>query len=357
MNKFCCHTYALILLIMILSACTDTENNIKYAGKITETNLSGHNIDLNGIFEPHRMTIIDTFLFISCLNGDYFFHILNLKTLKPIQNFGLKGRGPNEFLSPRLFNGQRIINDNGANKVLIYDEGKNIISKIDIQKILTKDKNAITSEVVPTNMDFVSDIIFTNDSIAIYLPWGEKNNGRFSIYNYSLRKKYFTSYLPDLGFKVHSNNLYPIYNTGSASVNEGINKFVAIPVLMCELDFFDLTGNYLGSTIIERVKELEYAKNEAMIFTAPNIRYYISDIQSTPDIIYVLLTTKLYPDLRNNGFSEIFVFDWNGNPIEKFILDREISTFCYDTEYKRFIGYSVNDLEGSFVEYKLDLKK
>ncbi len=130
-----------------------------------------------------------------------------------------------------------MINDNESIKTLIYDEGKNIVSKIDIQKILSDDKNAITSEIVPAKMDFISDIIFTNDSIAIYIPWGEKSNGRFSIYMYNTEEKYLTPYLPDFGFKVHTNNLYPIDNTASASVNKARNKFVAIPVLMGELDW------------------------------------------------------------------------------------------------------------------------
>ncbi len=351
LTKYCC-----FLMLIALSACKgnqSTKNQITYVKNITTTTLLGDSIPMNNIYEAHKLIALDTLLIITSFNGDYFFHIYNINTFKLIKEFGKKGRGPDEFITPRITM-QRLDNNLDGSDLLIFDEGRKTISSINIPDILLNKENGIKTKILPNQMMIVSDIIFMNDSIAFYTPSGDANLGRFSIYHFSTAERTFTPYLPDLGFKVHANNLYPIYATSSACVNESKNRFVAIPVLLGELDFFDLSGSYIKSTIIERVKEIKNAKYEKMIFQTPGVGYYITDLQSVNDKIYALFTIKKFPNLKNKSISEIYVFDWDGNPIEKFVLDREINSFTYDSINNRVIGYSSNNNEYPIFKYDLN---
>lgn len=347
--------FFLLFLTLFVLSCNSAEQHNKHVNGIPETSLNGKNIYLEGIFEPHRMVIVDSLLIITSYQGDYFFHIYNLTNHKLKKEFGRKGKGPDEFLSPRIFNGQRTIKENDSTLLQIFDEGRRTINKINILKILLDDVDAIRSEPIPSQMIKVSDIIFKNDSVIFCIPF-DTDKGRFFIYNYNSLKLRITEYQPDLGYKVHENNLYPLYNTATACLIKQNRCIVAMPVLMGELDFFSLNGEYQGSSIIERVDELKYAKHEKIIFQAPNMRYYISDIQTVNERIYVLLTIKLFPDLKNKTTSNIYVFDFDGNPIHKFSLDREINTFCYDSLNNRFIGHCVDELENPFIEYQFESK-
>jgi hypothetical protein len=348
--------YWCVLMLIAFSSCKEnqsTKNQVSYVKNITTSTLVGDSIPMNNIYEAHKLIALDTLLIITSFNGDYFFHIYNINTFKLIKEFGKKGRGPDEFLAPRITM-QRLDNNLDGSDLLIFDEGRKTISSINILYILLNKEDGIKTRELPKQMVSISDIIFMNDSIAFYAPSGNENLGRFSIYHFSTTERTFIPYLPDLGFKVHANNLYPIYATSSACVNESKKRFVAIPVLLGELDFFDFSGNYIKSTIIERVNEIKNAKYEKMIFQTPGVGYYITDLQSVNDKIYALFTTKKFPNLKNKSISEIYVFDWDGNPIEKYVLDREINSFAYDSSNNRFIGYSTNNNEYPLFKYDLN---
>ena len=149
------------------------------------------------------------------------------------------------LLAQRL-TAQRIATNQDSSYLLIFDESRRRIIRINILDILLNKENATKSELLPLQMLEVSDIIYYNDSIVLYCPCcHEANTGRFSIFHFYTGEKTYTPHLPTLGFKVHPNNLYPIYATSSVCVNEKRNRFVAIPALLGELDFFDLSGNYI----------------------------------------------------------------------------------------------------------------
>ena len=48
----------------------------------------------------------------------------------------------------------------------------------------------------------------------------------------------------------------------------------------------------------------------------------------------------------------IHIFDWNGKPVMKLILDHEISTFVIDKENKRIIAFAV-DAEDNIISYDI----
>jgi hypothetical protein len=346
------------ILIFLLFSCNNNSNNnskVIYVNELDSIKLHGENIRIKGIYRPSSIFILDTFLIIVSLDNEYCLHIFNANTFELIKKYGRKGRGPDEFMDPVL-TWQRIADTHDGKTLLIYDSKRRRLSEINIMDLLSDSKKGIKSEVLPKEMINVSNIIFVKDSVALFSHSNEGNPGRFGLYNFKSHKTAFSPYLPDLGFKVHPNNFYPLYNTSGACVDLQKQRFVAFPCLLGELDFFDLSGNYFQSTIIERVDEIKNAKYEKLIFETPGVRYYMTDLQSFNDKIYTLCTILIYPDLNNRPISEIYVFDWDGNPIKKYVLDREIFPFSYDARNNRFIGFSNYDEEYPFISYELNNK-
>ncbi len=347
----------ILSLSFVIYSCNvikDNESQLHYIRNINSIIIKGENINIPGVYEPTGILAIDTLLVVISPNNDYFFHIYDIKTFNLIKKFGTKGRGPGQFIAP-VFTGQKMARTPDGVNLLIYDWMRKRISNIKLLDELTIPGYKVQSELLPKQMINVSNIIFRNDSIALYIPYDEESPGRFCIYNFKSGERTFTPYVPDLGFKIHPNNLNAIYNTHSSCVNARRHCFVATPCLLGELDFFDMSCNYLGSSIIERSDEVKNAHYSKMIFETPNISYYFTDLQCYDDRIYALYTIKKYPNLDNETNSEIYVINWNGNPIKKYILDREISNFTYDSTNNRFIGYShrLEDAQSPFVKFEL----
>jgi hypothetical protein len=355
-NKFIMRLlqYGGLLILLIFISCNNNRvdrNQTIFVKSLKTTSLIGRNICISNVFEPNSLTVQDSFLIIVDAKSEYCFHIYNTKTFKLVNEFGKRGRGPDEFINP-VITSIKSENDGYRDDLIIYDRTRRRLSQINISNKISNPQYKIKSELLPKQMLNVTNIIYRNDSIALYIPYDEGNPGRFSIYNFNKESRTFTPYLPKLGFKVNPVNLYPIYATSSSCVNINKNRFVAIPALLSELDFFNLAGEYLHSSVIERCNEIKYAKNEKIIFDMPGVSYYFTNVLSVNDTIYALITGKKYPDFRNKTTSEIFVFDWDGKPIEKFLLDREIYLFSYDRNNNSFIGYSPNDQEFPFIKYE-----
>ena len=164
-------------------------------------------------------------------------------------------------------------------------------------------------------------------------------------------------YLPKLPFDVHDNNKYPIYTNVSSCVNADENKFVATPNLLGQYDFFDLSGNFLHSSVIHWDQDLINAAPSAnLVFKSP-ITYYQTEIRNYNSLLYSLYTAsekkgqQLIPPMN----SKIYVLDWDGKPIKEYILDSPVYSFAFDSNNNCFYGVKVNSdsFEISIVKYNL----
>jgi hypothetical protein len=314
--------------------------------------LEGQNLNITNVFEPNGMIIIDSLLFIVDSKGEFCFHVFNTNTFRPVVEFGRKGRGPDEFIDPVIIN--HVVNTTGRPEVLsIFDRSRKRISYVSIPSIPGNPDTIIKSENLPPEMGKVAGIIYSDDSNAIYIPYEEDFSGRFSIYDYAEENQTFTPFLPSPGFKIHANNLYPVYATSSYCTDENREMFVAIPALMGELDFFGLSGTYLHTSVIERRRELRKAREKELVFNVPGVYYYLSSISAVDDRIYVLICRKEYPDFKSVSDAQIYVFDWDGNAYIRYGLDREITQIAFDRRNNQFIGYSNSDFNLPFIKYEL----
>jgi hypothetical protein len=131
-------------------------------------------------------------------------------------------------------------------------------------------------------------------------------------------------------------------------------------------DKFPILRIYSKDGILK--KEIRYKNNQlfpnALIENDPsehslkNIMQNYRKIKSSNKYIYALYIGKTTEeiDIGLNDFSnEIHVWDWNGKPIAKILLDKKIFSFDIDNKDQYLIGASLNSLDELY-KYNLNLE-
>lgn len=350
-------TCCLLLFLSFLN-CNKKEENI--SKEIWVDNfpsieiLKGIPVEKIELMLPVDIKIVDSLLIIlNTKNEEHFFDIYNTNTMEFVGKFGDKGKGPTEFIELE-FIGQDV-EIGGKGHSLVYDWRNKKINYIDFNDYITNGYVDDIHKQIPNNLVDVANLIYYNDSLIIATPTGSAQNpGRFVIYNNN--KMHKERYLPKLPFKIHENNLYPIYANASSFVDVVRKKIILTTPLLGQYDFFDFSGNILSSIIIDRDEILiEKAKSSNLVFNEPVKRYTTKVIPYTKENMCSLYTVSL-PEKEKPLNSKIHVFDWGGNPIKEFELDFPLLSFAYDDINKCFFGLTYLEDKGKYgiVKFSLD---
>ena len=287
-----------------------------------------------------NLVVVDTFLVIQKREAP-FIKIYSTNSHKLLGEIGTQGSGPNEFEMPNLLKQISYDEENDSPVVTLYDIATRRISKINILKAFENENNAITQERIPEINDILVLLFHKDDSLLLARP---ETGGRFVIYNYSNSRVVHTPFVPELQVPVSDYAKSLIYSSFVA-INKKKKKFVAAPTFLNELNFFDLQGNYINSTIISPREKL-LPPPEKEIFPSGMERYF-SSLEAVENKIYV---SKRGPDE-----GKIQVFDWDGNPLEQYTLDHNsrIGSFAYDKIHKQFYVYFPNEEPYNIYTYSL----
>ena len=77
------------------------------------------------------------------------------------------------------------------------------------------------------------------------------------------------------------------------------------------------------------------------------------DIASNDSFIYALYSGKAKKDFKYTNGGEIMVFDWDLNPVSKYVLDEALSHFALDDDNNRIYGIAVKDHEPVIVYFEM----
>ena len=284
------------LLMLCYGLCASCSSVDTYFPR--EETLSQELMPLQGITCPVRIEVKHPFLILQNMKRtDSIFHIYDLTNNELKQAFGVKGQGPNDFVSPWLFNTPLtnfLIND--VNK-------KNLI----YQFAISKEGKLVFKDVKQANyLSYISDAAFINDSLyvidAMYLEP--------SLYLLSLQDE-----LPRKKRKYRNPAIYDYYadpNSGNVYAND--NRIAFCYSYKKQIDFMDIDLN-----LIKRVK-FKYA-SPTNIKADEKVSYGIGYMGKR--YLYVLFFGTSWKEYRDISFRGTFleVFDLEGNPVVKYRLD------------------------------------
>ncbi|WP_024995203.1 BF3164 family lipoprotein [Phocaeicola paurosaccharolyticus] len=336
--------YLLIIILFTLLGCNSKSSKIEFE-KNTHSNVN--KILETFVSVPLEMRKIGNIVFVTDFRSDSLLFCYDIKKRTIIKRLLPRGKGPNEFLSPV----QLIFLDSLA---LIHNRWHFSARyfKIDLLKLNFTPFGEIVR--FSTDIDMVYPL-----SDKRFIASGRFKDGRFAILNECGK---ILSYCGD----------YPQYNHDEINVPN-------FPKFMFHQSMFGYKAKQKCLTsVTSHVLELWSYSDDTLtlkkrILLSPyKYKYSMGDglananeddndekgvqrIYTTDNYIYMLYdsnTEKMAQKSEDKNNNEIWIFDWNGSPIQKIHINSKIKCFCVD-ESENKIYCIINNPEPSIGSFNI----
>ncbi len=299
-----------------------------------------------------NLVVIDTFLVIQ-KREEPMVQIYSTNTHELLTSFGTKGKGPNQFERPDLI--KQTLRDpaNGAPIIQVFDYARRRISKINILDAIEKKDGFINQRRISEINSYLLRYYHEDDEMIIAksegFSWFIKYNAQDSSIKY-------VPFPEEFDYLKQSEDAHRVVFRSAITVNKEKKLIAVAPIMLGEVDFFDLEGNYLRSTIFSPRSELKSKFNDDKLL---EMTMQIVDIQSTGDKMYALNHNNQSSTLRNERRrqdAKIQVFDWEGNPLKEYLLadNHFVRYFAYDERNNRIYAFAPDKEEDNVIMYELD---
>lgn len=281
----------------------------------------------------------------------YLLEFYNMNTGRMISGFLRAGKGKGEIVSANY----RLKN----NTLFVLNGNKQELIPVDISLALTD------STYLPTafetggaygDVDFVCGDTIVATNFLYYDFFSSKakfNKGLPRFYRMSLNKDVSIPWRDWVNFK--TSVFLPNVQTECVAVNQSKNRIVTASRTLPEITLFDLAGNRVKTLIGPEVYDIKFSViNNVAMFT----RFYasFSSIFGNDNYFYLSYENMIdvsHLDSSKGINSEIFQFDWDGNLLNHYQLDKKIYKFSINGDYL----YATTSGEESLIDiYKFKLK-
>lgn len=304
------------------------------------TQLTGkHVVIKDGLVDPKNAIWKkgDTLIFRNAeYQTDNYYLAYLLPEFKLIKKFGTEGMGPDEFNQPEL----HILPNDNRRIGYIYDWANGNYFEL---------CNDFAIKRIDTFKDLVSrtlDVSFYNDSTAFYL--GDASLEGKNIYRYTKSKGFPGEAIHNLVLNPPGVNFFYAYD-GTYGYNVPKNRLVYAYKFFREIHIMDMNGKLLRTL---RGKDGNRTRTEdgykAWMDNFEVPMYYSNYSYLTDNYIYLeYFNSHTLGEFVNNTAKEetiIEQYDWNGNPIQRFILDKRAQPFVIDeNEKKLYLNFYKED--------------
>ncbi len=271
----------------------------------------------------------------------YYFGIYNLKTKDLLVEFAMRGKGPGEFLSAKYLS--NTYDYTNKEYFHIVDVVSQKVSIFNLDSLLNfKDDYSPSQFKLPDGMMNFSPL--TNGSYVFYnsffLDNKQYSNQNDQIFLFDIRSeklhienfKYFTPNVSSAYVLVSRDRDRIFIADGHKDVIDIYNKELQHIQTIKGPDFFDPQVF------------LRFSNQISFMPGTEDGGYY--PCYSTKDFVYLIYRGP--KDLHNPEIEwppvEVFKFDWNGNPIDRYVLDRFIYTISVSSDEKEIYGTSYNSI-------------
>jgi hypothetical protein len=336
MNK---RYYLLFLLTVLITPSCNKKVSLYEGAQVVSSKDFGEKIKLPGeefvfncIWEPHRIKLLDSLFLLINANTDYHIQILNPKTLSEVGQFISYGEGPNEMIHPELV---KSFNSN----IWIFDQpSQNLYEFLPDSFFPDRQPNPIRTIKLHEKSDNVA-VLSENQIISLTTSTGKRRFNSFDINgNYQEIKGEY----PVKGDS--EVNLMMSY-TGDYTTNFK-NRILMTYYYTDLIEIYDFEGNLIKrihgpDLFYPAFKEATDGKYRGVRSSADSKFAYISPICVNNEV-FILYSGKNYRDPDAELCNMIMVFDWEGNPLRQYELDKNVFTITADAENKIIYGLSVN---------------
>jgi len=354
MNRDHYSIITLVLLLFTISCNNAGDNNISTATFEEEYFIQGEKMNVGEYYDFNMVVIIDTFLLISTERADkHLLHAFNTRNGTRLGEIISRGRGPCEVVRADIIPQTDEIE---TGLMHIYDISQLNVTEINLSQLFLNPNyrcRRVLIEIPNSEGPFLS-IKYRGEDIIIY----ENGRTRFSIYNHSMKSTISVPYQSEsFSYKLKNERESRLFYSGGLRVNSRLGRIASTPYSVGQIDFYEITGEH-RSTIIycdydELKKSIEQFNNEESP-SLNSLNLYSFNLFSDNDFIYVSSTTPvlkreevLNPQTDLSKYkSELLIFDWEGVPVRKVVLDRFLIQIGMDLKEKVVYGLSPSLGEG-----------
>ncbi len=341
MNKLYC-----LLLFLFFS---EPERIISFDKFPNTIELKGHIIPIEYQAKFAALDVIDQYLIVSdYYPRDRLVHVFNKNSGKKIISFGKVGKGPSELLTS-----SRKILDPLNRNLWMGDIQRMKLWCFYLDSAISDANYVPWSIVLPRNIYPILDLSTCRSEYFIipslrgdYLYGTYNRKGE----NTGIHGQNQIQGGVDIGFISDISRINTLVNPENNRMVVAYRYFDLIEIydLVSHTPLAEIRGpDHLKKNLqIKRGRENNNAINAYELGMSSDERYFYclyngrptrSGNEGIPDVYYP---------------RTIHVFDWDGNPVARLILDREICSFALDRERNRIIAFAVNG-PFNFVEYPL----
>ncbi|MBI9064842.1 MAG: hypothetical protein JEZ14_22845 [Marinilabiliaceae bacterium] len=305
-------------------------------------------INSDDIGEHVDMLLIDSVLIINEMSNEYIYRLFNINNGNLIKNCIKRGSGPNEMIFPRAISYYK------DDLFTSYSNSRNELLYFSLNDLLNGDDHFYRSQEIDMQTSFRGYPI--NDSLIICTGMYEK--GRYGLYDIKNKDgsvKY--DYPSDQKHEEESDLLKGMVFQGEITMHPNRNMFAHASLAACELEIFSI-----GKNDFERdFQKVYFLPN----YTVRDNRYKLDksnklgfmSMISTDSFLCVLYSGRSTKEFGMECFSSnaLLIYDWSGNPIIHFELDRQIKDITIDNENMIIYAYSINQYSGEpeIISYEL----
>lgn len=362
---------------MIICACSQIKEQAEpslikeFSSAPMTVNLTGetvHVFDSLTVFYPTYIHLADSIVIINDIKNDgKLLHLIDMKNHQYIKGFADYGQGPGEFLFAKNVNFSQL-----DKPLYVFDPQLQRQYAFNFDSLLSfegyKPTNYISTSAGKSDNPFMKNKrlmkvrqLSNGNFIAKVLP---VEGGRFIIFDSDFSKKSSFGPYPHIDFgKIEEGNkelsklmvLINMYQ-GIMFINEQEDKLL---VAQGKLDLIEVYNINTGKKIMnitgpENNFPPEYRFIDInRVLLCEDCKFGYIYLDTTEDYILALYSGK--PTGSEDAYlgNTIYQFDWNGQVICKYILDRELSSFTIDRKSNRIIGVESTALN-PLVIYKID---
>jgi len=327
----------LLFFVFLLTSCkqgTGYKDAVKFSrNDFPETDtLKAIKVKFDSLLnKPLTLHIYDSLLLTTDFDSRRMLQIYNLKTGHKIGERIDFGQDKGEMLAP-------IFVENDDKTILLYDRRKGILHEYYISEFVKEDNPKAIRSI--TLEEKVSPIALMGNDLLGYYYCSPYPLHRFNISGHKTKEM--------LNFPKFNVNYSDRENkaafTFSFSTN-GFDKFVLCYNWTDLIEFYDKNGQLIKrmhgpNQFYPSFKERRM-NNVSVVIRVSNQNHYAYFFPThVGNKVYVLYDGDLVCPQADQLSHEIFVFDWNGNPIKRYILNEGIITFSVDQMHKKIYGIS-----------------
>ena len=350
---------ALLLLSCIFGGCASKHKPVvqKDSSIIPENlvfsqeqKLSSHPVNLNFMLnDPMQLIMVDSLLLIGDF-GESLVKVVDPVSGRKLNSICRKGRGPGEF-SERI----KIAYNKRDNAINIYEVEVKTLAQFPMSQVLKWENDSVKK--IHIDKPFIQQAIKCNDSLLVGVGMLEKRYALFNSEGKFEGVKYDYPTSSDNNWTFH---LKSIAYQNDLVVNSTGSRFAEASLYCDNIGFFAIKG-----TEINKIKEYQsYSPNldngsngnQRMLHPKEDTKFGYLDIYAQGNHVYCLYSGKTIKESLGKGgpfhSSIIRVFDFDGNPVVSYKLDRDVFKFTVDTHEKTIYAI-VHTPEAEIVKFQL----